>query len=267
VSRLNRRSSRRGPQPGTVQTAGVLTPARAGFDFLDGAFRSDERARVKGLAALGSTGMLLVAVAFGGVLLGTRNAATVAQLAEANRQVSTLSVELGQLSNTGGLGEQDLAARLQVLQGQLDQVDLDQVQVLTIVNALQSALPPGAQITSIELKRSDAGLQLLTVQVALEAFSRLTALSDGFASIWYLREPAISWTSSADRVAVTFKANIDPALVDGPVARLRTQIDAALAGAGPSAPAPTGAAGERTQDTADSPAGADADAGAASEGD
>jgi hypothetical protein len=220
--------------PAPAQPApGALIPARTGFDFLDGAFRSDERARLKGLTALGTTGLLLVTVAFGSVTLGAQNSSVRAELEQANRQVSNLSVELGQLSNTGGLGERELAARLQVLRSQLDQVSGDQVQVLTIVNGLQAVMPPGAQITSIELRRSDAGVQRLTVQVALETFTRLTALSEGIASIWYLSDTAVSWNSGGDRVAVTIRADIDPGLLEGPVPALQEQVAAALAGVSP----------------------------------
>jgi hypothetical protein len=232
--------------------AGQLVPARTSFDFLDGAFRSNERARVKGLVALGTSGLLLVFTLIGGLGFATQNSSALTQVETANRQVSDLSMELGQLSNTGGLGEQQLSGRLQVLRVQLDQAASDQVQVLTIVNELRAVLPAGAQVTSVEVKRTDAGAQQLTVQVAVETLNRLPALSEGFASVWYLSDLSISWTSGSDRVAVTVTANVDPGLSSGPVARLRSQIDAALASTAPGSGTGAGSGAD---------AGSDSDAG------
>lgn len=205
-----------------------LAPALTGFDFLDGAFRADERARVTGLLALGTTGLAMVLTALAGVTFGTQNTQVASQLAEANRQVSSLSVELGQLSNTGGLGDRELSMRLQELQSYLDSAGAEQVQSLTVINGLQAVIPPGARITSVELSRTDAGVQRLTAQVALQGFDSLTALSDGIATVWYLSSTDITWSSEGDRLAVTVKADIDPGLLGGPIPGLQAQVTAAL---------------------------------------
>lgn len=213
-----------------------LSPSATSFDFLDGAFRADERARTRGLLALAASGLAMVAMLLGGVVLSSQNSSTLQQLQTQSQQASRLSVELGQLSNTGGIGEQELAGRLQVLRGQLDRAELDQVHALTVINDLRVRAPVGAQITSVELKRSDASVQQLTVQVALESFSRLTELSEGFSTIWYLSDVSVSWTSGSDRVAVTFKAIIDPDLAAGPVVQLLEQL-ASVQSAAQDAPA------------------------------
>ena len=237
-----RLSLRRGA-PAAQETSAHRRASLTRFDFLDGAFRADEKARLKGLVALGTSGIMLISVVLSGFTLASQNTTAGAELAEANRRVSSLSVELGQLSNTGGLGEQELAARLQVLRSHLDEAGGEQVQVLLVVNGLQSVMPPGAQITSVELRRTDTGVQRLTVQVALETFTRLTALSEGVSSLWYLSDTAISWNSSGERVAVTVRADIDPALLEGPVPRLQERVAEALSGVAPEA-----LPGQATQD-------------------
>lgn len=242
-----------------VSSAGSFGPAETSFDFLQGAFRVDEKGRIRGLLIAGaSVSAFVLSLTAGGVLLAWNSQAS-AELARTSETVSRLSVELGRLSNTGGLGERELEGRYSLLSGHLALAQTERVDMLTVVNDMRASLPDGAQLASVDLARNETGVQTVTAQVTLDSFNRLTDLSDGLGRIWYLRTPQLTWSSGPDQVSATVTAEIDLALSSGRVMALRDMVAGAPAPAGPSEPA-AGDAADAGADAADGVADGGADA-------
>jgi hypothetical protein len=228
-SRVSRPSARRAALrsgAAAVDFAGPLTPAQTSFDFLAGAFRIDERARVRGMLLLGSSISAFILAASAGFLLFSWNSQLTAELSRTGQAVSRLSIELGELSNTGGVAEQDLKVRLELLGSHLRQAERTHVDLLVAANDLRSALPAGSQLASIDVARADTGVQTLSAQITLDSFNRLTELSAGVERIWYLRDTSITWSSGANQVSVSLRAVIDSDLSSGRVAELFEQLGA-----------------------------------------
>lgn len=200
--------------------ASPLLPAQTSFDFLSGSFRIDERARVRGLSLIGAAVSSFTVAVAAGLLLTSWNTQVVAELDRSAQTASRLSLELGALSNTGGVGEQELLGRRDLLASHLREAESSKADLLAVVNDLQAELPSGAQLNSLDVSRNEAGLQVMTAQIALGSFGLLTDLSSGLERVWYLRDTSLSWTSGANQVAATVRATIDPEFSAGRASEL-----------------------------------------------
>jgi hypothetical protein len=204
----------------------TLAPGQTNLDFLGGSFALNERARISGIVSVGVSLVLLVLATLVGVSSSARSGQLADQLASTSENVSRLSVQLGELSNTGGVGEQQLKARLNLLTAQLTAAEASQLDVLRIANDLSAAVGVNGQIILISLSRDESGVQKLTANVALGSFENLTALSAGLAQqLWYLQSPSVNWTSGGERglVVVSIEAPVDPAFASGRAADLIAQ--------------------------------------------
>lgn len=227
---------RRGGGSAARTPAMTLIPAATSFDFLEGTFRSAQRARqvflTFALAIIAGVGAL--------VLVGVMATVQTATITQTTNSLDRDNINLlRQIAARGGGGVSSSAVGEQITKREttLKAAITHEVDVPRLLNAVQGAIPPAVKLTSVEVgtgagtaptsggsgsnatpaPKKDEGVQV-TITANVRSLQEVDTLKTALSGLPELSGVSPTWSGSVPELTVVIKASATP---DATTARSR----------------------------------------------
>jgi len=230
-------------QPG--QMPGIC-PISSAFDFQAGSFAAAQKTRRTGIGIAGVFGAVLVAMLLLGMqaVLAARTQNSTADAAAAQTRADL--AQLAKIDTAGGISADELRAHIAHRGGVYSAAVANEIDVVGLMNGIESSAPPGAQVASITFaasaasdpsaassstaptgsaspspagSTSPAGLGQVTIKGTVNSFALIGQWQQKLAAVRGLTQINPSWSGGGQSVQVTVTASIT---TDGLTARART---------------------------------------------